>query len=88
MAILGLIIAVAVIITLLVLNDSPGSGLGMLAIPLMPIVWIFYPVYFTILALRYSREKSNMDPLDKITFYLLLVHIGGFFIFALSTLAK
>jgi uncharacterized membrane protein len=85
--ILGMIILIAVTVALLSVYDHkhPGS-VGMLVIPLMPIVWIFYPVYFTILALRYSREKGEMDILDKVTFYVLLAHIGLLFATALRTL--
>lgn len=58
-------------------SSGPGDGMIglMLFMPVMPIIYIFYPVYFVILSIRYSREKSSMDPLDKIMFYILAVPI-------------
>src|SRR3989344_3182487 len=62
-----------------VFSISSGPGEGMVGLifllPVMPIIYIFYPVYFIILSVRYSREKSGMDPLDKIMFYILAVPI-------------
>jgi TRAP-type C4-dicarboxylate transport system permease small subunit len=81
-----ILIAFFAFLLILTSGNKPGEyvGLGMLLLPIMPIIWIFYSVYFIILALRYSREKSNMDPLDKIMFYILLAGIGIFFLLALS----
>jgi len=89
--ILGITVALIIFFAFLLILTSgskPGEyvGLGMLLLPFMPIIWIFYPVYFIILALRYSREKSAMDPLDKIMFYILLVGIGMVFLLSLSKL--
>jgi hypothetical protein len=64
--------------------SEPGMGLPALVflMPVMPIIYIFYPVYFIILSIRYSREKGSMDPLDKIMFYILLIPIAFLGIFA------
>lgn len=72
------------------IGKGPGEteGLSYLVLPLMPILWVFFPVYFFILSFRYAREKSNMDLLDKIAFYILLVFIGGFWMLAMSTLFR
>jgi hypothetical protein len=55
--------------------SDPGAGMvGLLFLfPVLPIVYVFFPAYFIILSVRYSREKSRMHVLDKITFYILLV---------------
>lgn len=63
--------------------SGPGMGLPVLVflMPVMPIIYIFYPAYFIILSIRYSREKGSMDPLDKIMFYILLIPIAFLGIF-------
>jgi len=41
-------------------------------------------VYFVILSIRYSKEKSGMDPLDKIMFYILavpIISLGAFAVY-------
>jgi hypothetical protein len=66
------------------ISSGPGEGMVglMFLLPVMPIIYIFYPVYFIILSIRYSKEKSSMDPLDKIMFYILAVPIVSLGVFA------
>lgn len=60
--------------------ERPGTGMvGLLVAPFIWAMWIFCLVYFTILAMRFSREKSNMHQLDKIEFYILLLYFVVFF---------
>ena len=84
---LGVIVAIPVVITLLTLNETPGSGMSYFwMLPLIAPLWVIYPVYFTMLALNYAKEKSAMDIVDKLTFYVLLAHIGWAFLGALGKL--
>lgn len=55
-------------------NPGVGMALFFLLLPLLPMLpfLLVLPVYFLILSQRYYREKSSMDILDKIEFYLLL----------------
>lgn len=63
-----------------------NNGAGYFLILLMPLIFIFFPIYFIIISLRYYREKSNLHQLDKITFFILLFGLGAFFIYAMSTI--
>lgn len=56
-----------------VISSGPGEGMAglVLLLPIIPVVFIFYPVYFIILSIRYLKEKGAMDRLDKIMFYIL-----------------
>jgi hypothetical protein len=69
-----------------VLSTSSGPGEGMVALvllwPVMPIIYIFYPVYFIILSIRYHKEGKAMDLLDKIMFYILAVPIISLGVFS------
>jgi uncharacterized protein with PQ loop repeat len=85
--ILGVIIAIPVVITLLTLNETPGSGMSYFwMLSFIAPLWVIYPVFFTILALKYAKEKSAMDIVDKLTFYVLLAHVGWVFLGALGKL--
>lgn len=52
----------------------PGSGMAAFVylLPVLPIVYIFFPLYFIVLSVKYSREGSDMHILDKAAFYMLL----------------
>lgn len=90
--ILGITIALILFFVLVLLptfGDTSGKyvGLGMILLPFMPLMYVglvFYPIYFMILALRYSRERGNMHLLDKIMFYILaipLISLGALAIY-------
>ena len=71
-------IAIAIFVTtILSIPSDPGSGMVgfMFLLPLLPIIYFFYPVYFMVLSIKYLREKSNMHVLDKIMFYILLTGV-------------
>lgn len=73
------------LLILLNIPDKPGGwgvGVGMMLIGPVIISYVIYPVYFIILALRYSRERSDMHILDKVMFYVLLVPIASMGVFA------
>jgi hypothetical protein len=73
---IGIIILIVVYCLMILSSSGDKTGhydaLGFLIIPMIPIAFIFYPIYFGVLAIRYTREKSNMNVLDKITFYIIL----------------
>lgn len=78
------------IIAIVAANTPQGGGMVTFAfmLPVLPIALVVFPVYFAILAIRYSREKSDMYIFDKVSFYILLICIGGFFLMAISKLFK
>lgn len=65
-------------------TSKPGEGMtGLLFAPFIWVMWMFCLVYFAILAMRYSREKSAMHYLDKIEFFILALYFLIFFSFTL-----
>lgn len=88
----GTILTIVWILYVLIssIGASPGTGMVTFALllPALPILFVFFPIYFIIIALRYSREKSNMDILDKAMFFILLIIIGGFLIMDIIKLLK
>lgn len=58
---------------LTILLSEPGAGMvGLVfALPLLPVLYIFYPIYFMVLAIRYTREGRQMYIFDKLMFYIL-----------------
>ena len=82
--IIGTFVVIIWTIFIFMISSGPGEGLAgiIFILPVLPIIFIFFPVYFIILSVRYSREKGNMNSLDKIMFYtlaILLVSIWLFF---------
>lgn len=86
--IIVLIIAILMIIRIIFLNSLPFIlGGGLMGLPFLiialPVLYLFYPIYLIILFLRYRKEKSNMNNLDKITFYVIF---AGLFIYLFSAM--
>lgn len=91
-ALIFILLTLLFIGTLFVIASDAPQGSGMVFLPFIllawPIVLVVFPVYFGILAIRYSREKSEMYILDKVSFYILLICIGGFFLMVISKLFR
>jgi hypothetical protein len=81
------LLAILTLFALILSANNPGAGAGwaMLLAPIFFVAYIFYPIYFIVLTLRYLREKGHMSLSDKIMFYLLLIGIGTIFVYVIAT---
>jgi len=72
---LALLVFWIILFVIAIFIYDPGVAMGMLLILPFMASFVFYLLYFIILTVRYTREKSEMHMLDKITFYLLIATV-------------